>query len=30
LTELALVEGLGPAGDYVLTPATNLIGGDRP
>jgi type IV secretion system protein TrbB len=30
LTELALVEGLGPAGDYVLTPATDLIGGTRP
>jgi type IV secretion system protein TrbB len=30
LTELALVEGLGPAGDYVLTPATDLIGGVRP
>jgi P-type conjugative transfer ATPase TrbB len=30
LTELALVEGLGPAGDYVLTPATNLIGGGQP
>src|SRR5271163_4969074 len=30
LTELALVEGLGPAGDYVLTPATDLTGGGRP
>jgi type IV secretion system protein VirB11 len=30
LTELALVEGLGPAGDYILTPATDLIGGARP
>ena len=30
LTELALVEGLGPAGDYVLTPATDLIAGARP
>jgi P-type conjugative transfer ATPase TrbB len=31
LTELALVEGLGPAGDYLLTPATDLIlAGGRP
>ena len=30
LTELALVEGLGPADDYVLTPATDLIGGGHP
>ena len=25
LTELAVVEGLGPAGDYVLAPAIDLI-----
>jgi type IV secretion system protein TrbB len=30
LTEPALVEGLGPAGDYVLMPAMDLIGGARP
>jgi type IV secretion system protein VirB11 len=30
LTELALVEGLGPAGDYVLTPATDFTRGARP
>jgi type IV secretion system protein VirB11 len=30
LTELALVEGLGPAGDYVLTPATDFIPEGRP
>jgi type IV secretion system protein TrbB len=30
LTELAVVEGLGPAGDYVLTPATDFIAEGRP
>jgi type IV secretion system protein TrbB len=31
LIELATVEGLGPAGDYVLAPAIDLAAtGDRP